>query len=135
MVHVLYTECRCSQRIVSHLTESVRPEGVREHVLLVGNDARMEKALSEKSFAITHVTASELSARYHVGAAPLFLVVAPDGSIRYSGGYTSAKQGPEPKDLELFSEIQSRGIATALPIFGCAVSAELRALINPLRLP
>src|SRR5260221_2792476 len=38
-VHVLYGQCKCSQRIAEHLLSAERPEGVVEQVLLLGKDA------------------------------------------------------------------------------------------------
>ncbi len=135
-VHVLYTECRCSQRLLQHLLETTRPTGTSEHVLLVGHDEGLEQKLRAKSFRVTNVESTELGDRYHVTAVPLLVIAAPDGSIRYAGGYTTHKQGPDPRDLQILAEARSTGsVLGALPIFGCAVSERLKKILNPLGIP
>jgi hypothetical protein len=98
-------------------------------------DAELEARLKAHGFRVVLVSANELSERYQVLAAPLLIVAAPDGSIRYSGGYTRRKQGPDPEDLEIINSLRRERSVDTLPILGCAVSEKLRAALNPLRLP
>ncbi len=135
VVHVLYGECRCSQRIAEHLLSSPRPVDVVEYVLLVGADAALEARLTVRGFRTTVVASSELAERYHVVAAPLLVVIAPSGGIRYAGGYTTRKQGPDPQDLSLVATARDERWTDALPVFGCAVSEKLQRELNPLGLP
>jgi hypothetical protein len=134
-VHVLYAECRCSQRVADHLLSSPRPADLAEQVLLVGRSAALEDSLTARGFHVTAVEPDELAARYHVLAVPLLLVAAPDGSIRYAGGYTTRKQGPDPRDLEIIASAKANRVTAALPVFGCAVSQKLDQVLNPLGLP
>ncbi len=134
-VHVLYTECQCSQRIVAHLLASDRPRDVAERVVLVGRNADLEQRLASRGFHVLPSTTAELADRYHVVAVPLLVVVAPDGTVRYAGGYTNRKQGPDPRDLEILAETGADRRPTPLPLLGCAVSDRLRASLNPLNLP
>jgi hypothetical protein len=134
-VHVLYAECRCSQRIADHLLATTRPADVVEQVLLVGHGAEIEARLVSHGFRVTVVEPEQLAERYHVVAVPLFVVVAPDGTIRYAGGYTTRKQGPDPRDLELIAAAKTDGPLDALPIFGCPVNEQLAQTLNPLGLP
>lgn len=131
-VHVLSSECRCSQRIGEHLAGTRRPDGVVEHVILVGHGP-METKLAR--FGVTVIEPSELTPRYRVGAAPTLLVTGPDGSVRYVGGYTERKQGPAPRDREIIDDIRAGRDVESLPTFGCAVDEKLQAAVNPLRLP
>ncbi len=135
LVHVLYAECRCSQRIADHLMTTARPTDVREHVLLVGTDADLESKLIAHGFLLARVDQSELHDRYHVDAVPLLIVAAPDGSIRYAGGYTPRKQGLDSQDLEILASTRASRVVDALPVFGCAVARRLQSAINPLGLP
>jgi hypothetical protein len=134
-VHVLYAECLCSRRIADHILTSHRPEGVTERVLLIGHDAPLEARLASARFSTTVVSEDEAGARFHVAAAPSFLVLAPDGNVRYVGGYTDRKQGLDAKDLAIVADARAGHDVSPLPIFGCAVSAGLRTALNPLGLP
>jgi hypothetical protein len=134
-VHVLYADCRCSQRVADHLLSSSRPADLVEQVLLVGRSGALEGSLTARGFRVTVVEPDELAARYHVLAVPLLLVAAPDGSIRYAGGYTTRKQGPDPRDLEILASAKADRVTAALPVFGCAVSRKLDQVLNPLGLP
>ena len=136
-VHVLYAQCRCSQGILRHLASGPRPASVVEKVLLVGDNpgiASELRALEARNFRIVTVSADELRDRYHVEAAPLMLVLGPDGALRYSGGYTDRKQGPVIRDRAILVEVMSKSEARELPVFGCAVSRELQRLLDPLAL-
>ena len=135
VIHVLYAQCRCSQRIVEHLVGRERPVGIREQVLLVGNGAEYAAKLTSAGFSVVLATPAELKERYHVESAPLLVVADPSGRVRYSGGYTREKQGPDIRDLAIIGELRSGGTPAELPTLGCAVSDELRELINPLGLP
>lgn len=133
-LHVLYAKCRCSQRIVDHLVSSKRPADVRERVLLVGDDGSFTARLQGAGFTVVAATAEDLRDRYHVEAAPLFVVSGPDGKPRYAGGYTREKQGADVRDLAIFDELFADGAPAALPMLGCPVSDELRAVLNPLEI-
>jgi hypothetical protein len=134
-VHALYARCRCSRRILQHLVFSHRPEGVREKILLVGSLPELEPILdriSARGFEIVETDPTELRDRFHVEGVPLLLVFAPDGTLRHTGGYTERKQGPNPRDAEILEGLMAERAVPELPVFGCAVSDELRALLDPL---
>ena len=57
------------------------------------------------------------------------------GEVRYAGGYTERKQALFPRDREIVAALRAGDEVTPLPVFGCAVSNELKRTINPLRLP
>jgi hypothetical protein len=63
----------------------------------------------------------------------LMLVIDRNGVIRYSGGYSRRKQG-ELEDETILRHVRGGADIETLPIYGCAVSAELARLIDPLRL-
>src|SRR5262249_3137346 len=129
--HILYSECRCSRRIVEHLLGSDRPAGVAEHVLLVGEDGGIAGRLRARGFRVTLVNHDELATRYHVAAVPLLVVFAESGELRYAGGYTTRKQGPDPRDVEIIRRAAAHGFVEALPVFGCAVAQELKRRLDP----
>ncbi|HEX4445697.1 MAG TPA: hypothetical protein VH044_03145 [Polyangiaceae bacterium] len=134
-IHVLDAQCGCSRRIADHVMATVRPSDLAEHVLLVGHDAPLEARLARKGMPITEVTEAELVGRYHAQAVPMLLVVAPDGTLPYVGGYTDRKQGPAPRDLEIIEAARAGRDLPALPILGCAVGERLKDSLNPLGVP
>lgn len=134
-VHVLYTECPCSRRIIEHLLASERPLYVVEHVVLVGAEGGLANALRVRGFHVVEVTPDELATRLGIDAVPLLVVLAPDDTTRYSGGYTERKQGPDPRDLEIIARARAGYGDPGLPVFGCAIGRALRQTFNPLDLP
>ena len=131
-VHVLYSECRCSQRIVDHLVSTERPGGWSEVVLWVGNLA--PRAELEQRFDVRRVGSGDLAA-YGIEAAPLLIVADPTGHLRYVGGYTTRKQGPVVDDLRIFDESRREDVVASLPVFGCAVSDRLKRALAVLPTP
>ncbi len=131
-VHVLYTECRCSQRVFDHLFSSKRPSAVREKVLLVGKDARIEGRAEKAGFDVLVVSPPELKERFSLEAAPLLLVVEPSGSIVYSGGYTQRKQGPDIRDIDIITSLMQERAPRELPLYGCGTGNELQKQLDPL---
>jgi hypothetical protein len=134
-VHVLYAECTCSLLVAEHVLAGPRPAGVTERILLIGHDAGLETRFASEGFPVAVVTEDEAATRFHVVAAPALVILAPDDTVRYVGGYTERKQGPDPKDLAIVADARAGKDVSPLPIFGCAVSARLRASLNPLGLP
>ncbi len=134
-VHVLYADCQCSQRIAEHLLAGRRPREVAERVLLIGHDPDLEARFDAAGISVVRTDENDAAVHYHVSAAPLFVVIAPDGTVRYAGGYTERKQGPDPRDLNILADARADRAVTTLPVFGCAVSARLRSAMNPLGLP
>jgi hypothetical protein len=136
-VHVMYAQCRCSRRILEHLASSPRPHGAREKLLLVGSREDLAPTLERiaaRGIALHPTTAEDLRDRFHVASAPLLLVLSPAGTISYSGGYTEHKQGPKPRDAQIIAQLMQAQEPVVLPLFGCAVSKELQALLDPIGL-
>lgn len=131
-VHVLYTECRCSQRVFDHIFSSDRLKSVSEKILLVGADAEIEKRAQQSGFQVTVLTPVQLQEQFSLQAAPLLLVVNPQGAIVYSGGYTKRKQGPDNQDIEIITSLMAEKTPQELPLYGCGTSAELQNLLDPL---
>jgi hypothetical protein len=133
-LHVLYTSCRCSQRILDHLWSRRAIPGIDERVVLVGPPRSYPALAAAAGYGVEALTPGELSARYGVAAAPLLVVADPSGRIRYSGGYTERKQGPDIRDGQIIAALMRDDAPAALPLFGCAVSRELQQALDPLRL-
>jgi hypothetical protein len=133
-VHVLYAACRCSRDVVDHLLDDARPEGLAERILMVGSSPEIERRLAGSAIEVIRVQPQELAERYAIEAAPLLLVVDPEGALRYRGGYTERKQASQLQDIEIIARLREHGEAASLPLLGCPVSDALRAVLDPLGL-
>jgi hypothetical protein len=133
-VHVMYAQCRCSQRLIDHLASRPHPPGVSEAVLLAGSDEVLEARLRDAGYRLEVIEPAELERRYHVTAAPLLAVLDASQQLRYLGGYTRTKQGPAPQDTAIIASLMRVERVADLPLLGCAVSERLRAMLDPLGL-
>lgn len=131
--HVLAPACRCSGRVLAHLETSVRPAGVEEFVLLVVSRPEEEHAADalRGRMNVRVVHPQELAAVHGVEAVPLLVVMRPDASVAYAGGFTSRKQALDVEDLRIISSAMRWNAVESLPLFGCAVSQRLRQILNP----
>jgi hypothetical protein len=130
-VHVLASDCRCSQRVFDHLFTSERLSGVSELVVLVGSDPAVERRAAAAGFALRVVTREQLWSEYHVESAPLLVVLDPEDAIRYAGGYARRKQDPRVLDLDILRALASGQRADQLPLYGCGVSERLQRALDP----
>jgi hypothetical protein len=132
-IHVLYSECRCSQRIVDHLRASERPADLHELVMLVGDDREQALAsgLTARGFTVASLSPDQLASRFGIEGAPTFALVDPTRTVRYLGGYTLRQQGPDIRDRAIVRAIRAGDDVADLPVFGCAVSRRLRAFFDP----
>jgi hypothetical protein len=64
----------------------------------------------------------------------MLLVLDPDDTLRWSGGYTDAKRGPAIQDVAIIRGALAGAPLPEKPVFGCATAAELRARLDPLGL-
>ena len=137
VLHVVFDECVCSQRVLEHLLADVRrPPGVAERVILV-TDHRAERgawiaAIPSRGFELDVVTPEQLIADYHIEAAPLLVIVDPHDTVRYVGGYTPRKQADDVRDVAMIEALRRGDHVEPLPTFGCAVGRALKEKIDPL---
>jgi hypothetical protein len=129
--HVLYSECRCSQRILTHLFQRRSLAGVVEKILLVGSANDYVRQGKAAGFDVIVVGETELADRFHIQAVPLLVVQNPANGVRYLGGYTDKKQGPDIGDVSIIRDLVAGQSRPELPLFGCAVSEKLQALSDP----
>jgi hypothetical protein len=131
VLHALSSECKCSGQVLAHLLATERPVNADETVLLVGPPGDVGPRLQARGFGFESLTAEALDQRYGIPAVPLLVVADPSGAVRYSGGYTSRKQGPDIQDLQIFARLVADTSVDALPLFGCPVNTELRDEVAP----
>jgi hypothetical protein len=132
MVHVIYGDCPCSMRVVDHLLERELAPGTRERMLLVGEDPGLAARMRSHGYRVEEMSAQQLKERYEIEGVPLLVIADPAGRLRYVGGYTARKQGPDIQDTKILAELRADRSIASLPLFGCAVSRELREALNPL---
>lgn len=132
LVHVLYTECRCSQKIFDYLFHREHPPRTEEVVLLVGPPQDYAEKARASGFRTLVVSKEELKTRFQIESAPLLMILDETRTPRYLGGYTGRKQGTDYRDLEMLAAIRSGSSTEELPLYGCGVSEELQAYLDPI---
>lgn len=132
--HVLYAGCDCSRQVLAQLLESERPSAVDEFVLLVGEDALVERSCAQNGLRVERLTPDALRERFAVESAPMLVITAPDGGTRYCGGYSDRKRGLALQDTELLARLRAGELVQPLPVFGCGVSSALQEALDPLGL-
>jgi hypothetical protein len=130
-IHFLYADCPCSRRVLDHLLEQPPRMDVSELVVLIGDAEELALKAEAQGYAVDAVAPEELLAKYGVEAAPLLMVFDTTGQQRYVGGYTSRKQLLNIQDRVILEKLQSGQEVEPLPLFGCAVSARLKSLVDP----
>ncbi len=133
-VHVLYSECRCSENVVTHHVMRPRLEAVAETLLWVGRPTPSSVRAAERGQRVPVVDPDALERDYHVEAAPLLVAADDRDRIRYAGGYSERKQGPSIEDVSIVRELLAGGDPDSLPLFGCATARELARSLDPLSL-
>jgi hypothetical protein len=134
-VHVLYTDCPCSVRIIEHLLEGGRPEYAIDKVILVGDPYDYARAVNAAGYWVAVVSPEALRERYGVESAPMLAVLSPQsagGRVEYLGGYTARKQSPDIQDIAILERLAHRSKVVEHPVFGCGVSRRLQSLLDPL---
>lgn len=135
-VHVLYRGCGCSRRVLAHLRTANRLADVHEMVLLVDDEASPgveDGQLRASGLRVELIGREALARRFGLEAAPALVLLRPDGSVAYLGGYTRSKQGTLEHE-QIVAALRTESTASRLPVLGCATSARLAAALDPLRL-
>jgi hypothetical protein len=134
VLHVVFDDCGCSQRVLAHLLSTRRPAGVAERVVYVTEHPAEAStgAIPAHGFELEVVTPDQLAAEYHIEAAPLLVIVDPHDTVRYAGGYTPRKQADDVRDLAVITAVLHGEAVESLPAFGCAVGRSLRSTLDPL---
>lgn len=132
VLHVLFAECNCSRRVLRHLLQREPRADAVERIVLVGHDDAAATDGRARGYSVVEVTAERLAADYHVESAPMMVVADAAGVIRYLGGYTDRKQGATVRDDDVLGRLAAGEQVAPLPLFGCAVSRQMRGRVDPL---
>ncbi len=133
-LHVLYTGCGCSKRVLDHLVSRGASSFAIERVVLVGGDDAIAARVRAAGYQYEAVTDATLESQYGVAAAPLLVIADPTNAVRYVGGYTDRKQSEKIQDEEMFALLAKGETPSPLPVFGCAVAKKLQDTVDPLGL-
>lgn len=133
-VHVLYSECGCSDRVFDHLLERGPMANVDEVVLLVGPRGGMAQRARAGGWRVEHVGRRELETRFHIVSAPMLAVLDGANHVRHLGGYTRVKRGPEILDVAILTALRGGDRPEELPLYGCATGLELSRQLDPMGL-
>ncbi|MCX6596398.1 MAG: hypothetical protein NTV70_08525 [Acidobacteria bacterium] len=116
LIHVLADGCACSNRVRAYLKQRPGIDGVRERLVPVDGASRLRLA----------------NLSMEISAAPLLIVVAPDGRVRYAGGYSQRRDAQDGfHDREILAKLSRGSAVEPLPVYGCATSRQMRARLDP----
>lgn len=132
--HFLYGSCPCSRRVLRRVVQLKPHDQVVERIVLIGEDAEMEANALKLGYEVDCVTPEQLETKYGVASAPFLVVVTPYGEAAYAGGYTSRKQGLDVRHADIIARLVEGQSIESLPVYGCAVSDELKNIVDPLGL-
>jgi hypothetical protein len=132
LVHVISARCSCTERLFAHLMERGAFPGTGEVVLFVGEDAAKQAAAARAGFRFLALSAEDLARRFELEAAPVLLAFDASGRMRYAGGYFSHPSTIFPQDASIHAELAQGATPRPLPVYGCAVSANLQKKVDPL---
>lgn len=137
VLHFLSPSCACSQRVLAHLAQRGLLRNASEEILLVQgpepadpDDASNQQRVLRAGFPLHRINSETIPPAVGLVGVPLLLVVAPNGTIAYRGGY-----GPHgDQDTLILSRLQAGESQSNLPLLGCAISQHLRARVDPFHL-
>jgi hypothetical protein len=129
VVHVLYANCSCTDSLVEHLVQRGSTPALREVVVFVGTSTLSQERLADVGFEWHQWSQLELTERTGLEAAPL-LVIRQHNRLDYFR-FPGANR---PLDVRIIDDTTTGDPPKPLPIFGCAVSPSLRAIVDPLGL-
>ncbi len=116
MIHVLAEGCACSNRVRAYLKQRPGMDAVRERMVPVEGAGHLRLA----------------NLNMEISAAPLLIVVAPDGRVRYAGGYSKRRDAQDGfHDQEILAKLSQGAAVETLPVYGCATSRQMRARLDP----
>jgi hypothetical protein len=132
LVHVIPARCSCTERLFAHLMKRGPFRGVEELVLFIGEDAGKERLAAAAGFRFTTVSHGDFATRFALDAAPVLFVFDANARLEYAGGYFDHPATIFARDERIVAELAAGGAPRPLPIYGCPVSAQLQASLDPL---
>jgi hypothetical protein len=134
VVHVIYARCSCTERLFRHLVHRGAAQNIEEQILFVGDDPRKRELARRVGYRFREVTVDQVSERLGLDAAPVLFVFDANGRLTYAGGYFDRPAAVQAMDERIVTDMEHGVDAKPLPIYGCAMSAELQKAVDPLGL-
>lgn len=131
LVHVIYDDCSCTSGLLDHLAERGVLTDTAETIVFVGGDAEREEQLTARGFSWITTNELRLEQELALVSAPVLIVHDPEDGMRYAGGYYRLPAAVRPMDLAIIAALDEGREPEPLPVFGCAVNAELRSQLDP----
>ncbi len=134
VVHFIHERCSCTNSLLEHLFERGAGASVREHLVYIGTrQDRIERA-RQAGYTTVRIDEAELRERHGLVAAPVLVVLGAEAQLQYVGGYYRYPAAAIPLDVDIVATVLDIGTHDGLPVFGCAVDADLRRTVDPLGL-
>ena len=133
VVHVISGSCSCTDRLLTHLQARGAAHGREETIVYVGEVEPRLQTLRARGYTVRTMARTELRRGLALDGAPV-LVVADNAELAYVGGYFQYPAAVRPLDERLIAEVAAGHAPRALPVFGCAVDAQLARQRDPLGL-
>ena len=133
-LHVLAVDCECSRRVLARLEVRAPRAEVDERLVLIGRDAgarRASRQVERLGYSVERLGPEDIAAALGVEVAPVLVVADASGEIVYLGGYTERKQGARIETDTLIDHALSGRSVAPLPVFGCAVTEDMLAGVDP----
>ncbi len=136
LVHVLAEDCPCSRSVLEYLVERGSSGALVEEVILLDASEQASARLRAAGFSVSSVEGEELCSAFGSEGVPFFQVVKGEGDPEYSGAYfdTAFRANSGFRDLSTAERLQSGGFVFNRPVYGCATSDRLKAVLDPLGL-
>lgn len=131
IVHVLASDCSCTASLTRHLLQH-GADG-NELIVYVGDDPKFQNSAEKAGYNFIPVSNQQLT-DLGLESAPVLAVFSERGELDYLGGYYDHPSASRPLNLSLLAEINAGDLPNPLPIFGCATSARLKSVFDPLGL-
>lgn len=139
LTHFLSADCACSRDVARHLVKRGRLQtaaATEEVVFVASSDIseqnRMREELNGAGFLSTIITTETAASADGVEGVPTLRIEAPDGTMRFNGGYRDRTAKPEDYlDLVILSSLMHSRPVPRPRVYGCATSARLRTLLDP----
>ncbi|MGH8241399.1 MAG: hypothetical protein ACREXP_30890 [Steroidobacteraceae bacterium] len=132
LVHVIYADCSCTERLFTHLLERGPFAHAEEIILFAGEDPAKQRSARRAGFEFLSISPALLVERYLLEAAPVLVAFDAAGRLNYLGGYFAHPAAIAPLDERLHRDLMRGGSPDPLPVFGCAVSTRLQKAVDPL---
>lgn len=133
-LHFLYGDCACSRRILKLVAKQAPNPDANERIVLIGEAPELAAQAVEQGYGLDQVTPQQLMEKYGIESAPFLVVMDPQGTPKYAGGYTSRKQGLDAQHDDIIAQLIAGEDVESLPLYGCAVSKRLKTIVDPLGL-